>query len=54
MRLAINKIIHHDDLVLAVIVRTWRRVARCNSHASYPGIVKYDTEERQIPITWRR
>jgi len=54
MRLAINKIIHHDDVIFAVIIRSWRRVAGCDSHASYPSIVEYDAEERQIPITWRR
>jgi hypothetical protein len=54
MRLAINKIIHHDDVILAVVVRTWSNVACCNSHAGYTSIVKYDTEKRDISITWRR
>ena len=46
MRLAIDKIIHHDDVILAIIVRTRGSVTCCNSHAGYPSIVIYDAEKR--------
>ena len=43
--LAIDKVIHHDDVVLTVIVRTGRLVTTSDPHPRYPSVVKNDAEE---------
>src|SRR6266545_1848110 len=51
--LAIDKVIHHDNVIIAVIVRTWSDVACGDSHAGDPRVVIYDAEERQTSIARR-
>jgi hypothetical protein len=43
--LAIDKVIHHDNVIFIVIVRTWGGVPGRDPHASDPGVVIYDAEE---------
>src|SRR6185369_2577809 len=50
---SVDKVIHHDDVIFAVIVRTWGDVAGRDPHASDPGVVKFDAEERLISIARR-
>ena len=45
LRLAVDKVIHHDDVVLTVIVRTWRLITTRDSHPRYSSVVKNDAEE---------
>jgi hypothetical protein len=51
--LAVNKIVHCDDVMFRVIIRPGGNVARSDSHTGNPRIAKYDTEERLAPIAWR-
>src|SRR5207237_9862184 len=53
LRLAIDKVIHHDDVILPVIVRTWGNVACRNPHPRNPSIAIDDAKERQTPIASR-
>ena len=50
--LAIDKVIHHDDVILAVIVRTWGGVPCRDPHAGDPSVVINDAEERLIQNQW--
>ena len=43
--LAIDKVIHHDNVILAVIVRTWGGVPGHDPHAGDPGVVINHAEE---------
>lgn len=45
MGLAIDKVIHHDNVILAVIIRAWGGVPCGDPHVGDPGIVKYNAEE---------
>src|SRR5215217_3454099 len=51
--LAIDKVVHYDDVVIAVVVRTWRNIACSDPHTNDPSVAKFDTEERLTPITGR-
>jgi hypothetical protein len=48
--LAIDKVIHHDDVILDVIVRTWGGVSCGDPHAGDLSVVINDTEERETSI----
>src|SRR5689334_8105044 len=48
--LAVKKVVHHDDIVLVVVVWTWGGVACSDSHSSDPSIIEFDSEERQISV----
>lgn len=50
---AVDKVIHHDDVIFAVIIRTWGNVAGRNPHPSDPSVVKFDAEERLISVARR-
>jgi hypothetical protein len=43
--LAIDKVIHHDNVILVVIVWTWGGVPGRDPHAGDPGVGVYDAEE---------
>ena len=38
--LAVDEIVHHDDVVRIVVIRTGSNVARRDAHSRDPGIVK--------------
>ena len=50
--LAVDKVIHHNDIVLPIIIRPRGNVAGCDSHLRDARIVKHDTEEGKTPIAW--
>ena len=51
--LAVDKVIHHDDVVLAVIIRSRGNVAGCDLDPRDARVVKHDAEEGQAPIARR-
>jgi hypothetical protein len=51
MWLSIDEVVHHDDVIRIVIVRTWRHVSCNNPHRGDPRIVKLNPEERKTSIT---
>lgn len=53
MGLTVDKVVHHDDVICLVIVRTWSNIAGRNPHAGDPRVVEFDPEERKTSITRR-
>jgi hypothetical protein len=51
MRLTIDKVIHHHDVVLVIIVRPWSDITRSDSHTGDTRVVKLDGEERQPAVS---
>ena len=51
--LTVQKVIHHDDVVLLVIVRPRGDVASGDPDPGDARVVKHDTEEGQAPIAGR-
>ena len=51
MWLSIDEVVHHDDVIRVVIVRTWSDIASNNPHRGDPRIGKLDPEERKTSIT---
>src|ERR1044072_2009503 len=51
MWLSIDEVVHNDDVVRLVIVRTRSDIACNNPHSCDPRIVKLDPEERKTAIT---
>ena len=50
--LAADKVIHHDDIVLPIIIRSWGDVAGCDPDPRDERVVKHDAEEGKAPVTW--
>src|SRR5215813_13588362 len=44
-RLSIDKVVHHDDVIFTVVVRTWSRVSGSDPHMSDQSVVKFDAKE---------
>src|SRR6185369_881108 len=53
MWLSIDKVVHHDDVGLPVIVRTGSDIACDNPHTRDTRIVEFDPEERKTSIARR-
>src|SRR5262245_1857702 len=53
LRLAVDKVIHHDDVIFLIIIRPRGHVASCNPDPCDAGILKHDAEERKAPIARR-
>src|SRR5262249_51629284 len=51
--LAVDKVIHHNDIVLLIIIRPRGSVAGCDSHPRDECVVKNNTEEGKTPIARR-
>jgi hypothetical protein len=51
--LAVDEIVHHDDVVLLIIIRPWGNVAGCDPNRRDAGIVKLDAEKGQVSIARR-
>jgi hypothetical protein len=51
--LAVDEIVHHDDVMLRVVVRPRGNVAGLDPDRRDAGVVKLDAEEGQASITWR-
>ena len=51
--LAVDKVIHHDDVTLAIIIRARGDVATRDPHPRDERLVKHDAEEGKTPIARR-
>jgi hypothetical protein len=51
--LAVDKVIHHDDVSLFIIIRPRRDVAGCDPDPRDARVVKHDAEEGKAPIARR-
>src|SRR4051794_12387433 len=51
--LAIDEVVHHDDVMALIIIWPWRNVAGLNPDECDAGIIKLDGEEGQVSIAWR-
>jgi hypothetical protein len=51
--LAVDEVIHHDDVVLLIVVRARGNVAGFDVDPRNPGVVKHDAKEGQASITRR-
>ena len=51
--LAVDKVIHHDDVVLIIIIRPRGDVAGCDPDPRDARVVKHDAEEGKAPIARR-
>ena len=49
--LAVDEIVHHDNVVLAIIIRT-RGLVRFDADPSDARVLKHDAEEGQAAIAW--
>ena len=52
--LAVDEIVHHDDVVLLIVVRSRGNVAGRDPNRRDAGIVKLDAEKGQVSIAGRR
>ena len=50
---AVDEIVHHDNVVLAIIIRTRGRV-RFDADLSDARVLKHDAKEGEAAIAWRR
>lgn len=53
LRLAVDEVIHHDDVVPAIVIGPRRNVASVDPHLGDQRIAEHDSEERQTPIALR-
>src|SRR5262245_59754679 len=53
LRLAVDKVIHHNNVVLPIIIRPRGDVASCDPDPRDGGILKHDAEERKVRIARR-
>src|SRR5262245_49708623 len=51
--LAVDKVIHHDDVVLPIIIRSRGNVTGCDPHARDARVIEHDTEKGKTPIARR-
>ena len=51
--LAVDEVVHHDDVMFAIVIRPWGNVAGFDADPRNPGVVKHDAEEGQASITRR-
>ena len=51
--LAVDEIVHHDDVVLLIVVRSRGNVAGCDANRRDASIIKLDAEEGQVSIARR-
>ena len=51
--LAVDKVIHHHDVLVLIIIRPRRRVAGCDPHPRDKRVVKHDAEEGKTRIARR-
>ena len=51
--LAVDEIVHHDDVVLLIVVRPRGNVAGCDPNRRDAGVVKLDGEKGQVSIARR-
>jgi hypothetical protein len=49
-RFAVDKVIHHDDVIFAVIVWTRDSVSLRDPHAGDPSIIEFHAEERETSV----
>ena len=52
--LAVEEVIHHNDVISCIIIRPRGDVAACDPHPGDARVVKHDAEEGQAPIARRR
>src|SRR4029077_2468272 len=51
--LAVDEVVHHDDVMIGIIIPTRARVSRCDPDSGDPCVVKHDAEEGEISISRR-
>ena len=51
--LAVDKVVHHNDVVLLIIIRPRGNVAGCDSNPRDARVLKHDAEEGKAPIARR-
>jgi hypothetical protein len=49
--LAVDEVIHHDDVML-LIIRPWGNIAACDLNPGNAGVIKHDAKEGQARIAW--
>ena len=48
---AVDEVVHHDDVIVSIVIRARGNIAGFDSDSRDARIVKHDAEEGQIPIT---
>src|SRR3954447_20039681 len=51
--LAVDEVVHHDDVMVPIIIRSRRDIAGLDPDPRDARVVKYDAEERQVSIAGR-
>ena len=51
--LAVEEVVHHDDVMFRIIIRPWGDVAAGDPHPGDARLVEYDAEEGQAAIARR-
>ena len=54
LRLAVDEVVHHDNVMVPIIVRTRGNVTGLDHDRRDAGVVKHDAEEGQASIARRR
>src|SRR5438046_587505 len=53
LRFAVEEVVHHDNVVLPLIIRPWRHGAARDPHAGNACVVEDDAEKGEACIAWR-
>ena len=52
--LAVDEVVHHDNVMVPIIVRTWGNVTGLDHDRRDAGVVKHDPEEGEASMARRR
>jgi hypothetical protein len=52
-RLAVDKVIHHHNIVFLIIIRAWCRVAGCDPDSCDERLFEHDAGKGKARIAWR-
>ena len=50
--LAIDEVVHHDDVMVLIVIRSRGNVSGLDQDRRNAGVVKLDPEEGQVSIAW--
>ena len=53
LRFAVQKIIHHDDVMCSIVIWPRGSIAACYSHSSDARVAKDEAEEGKTSVAWR-
>src|SRR5262245_14219737 len=51
LRFAVDKVVHHDNIMSSIVVRSWGNVARLDPDRRDAGVIKLDAEKGHPPIS---